>query len=506
MSSEEERQGAGVAATAGLLARPLAAAFWRGRAEPADPDPPWPFMLRWTRFIGVGRLPYGLVAQGFDLLVAVILLFSGIPAIAERMVNHVPVDPFDVGPPPHPAPAPSPTFPVVLLAVWLAAPLALRRRHPLGAWRLGASGVLVAGLVVHTDDRFVPSGVIAMLFVLFLVAVRCSRETTVGVALVTVLGSGLLQPRTAAGAAVLVAVPLLVGFLVRTRRTSRRELEQQERRHRDAEAVLLERQRIARELHDVVAHHMSMIAIQAEAAPYKTPDVPPETRDDLAEIRATALDALREMRRILGVLRQEDGAVTAPQPSLEHLDELLAGARGTGLEVSSKVTGDVSDLPPGVGLTAYRIVQEALSNAMRHAPGSAVGVEVARAGGILRLSVVNGPAAPGHPRTPSPPGSGHGLVGMRERVAMLGGELSAVPIAEGGFAVTATLPETAPPDDTAVRAPAQDGPSPARPRPGVPSPDRRPASGRSRSEGSRSEGPPLDRPRSGGARRGPSAS
>ncbi|MFC5181584.1 sensor histidine kinase [Actinomadura harenae] len=452
MNGTREREGHGPAATARLLTRPLAAALWRSRAEPADPDPPWPFILRWTRFFGIGRLPFRIVGQGFDLFIAVILLFSGIATVSERMAPRVPYDPL-YGPA---RPAPSPTFMVVLLAVWLAAPLALRRRHPLGAWRMSAAGMLVTGLFVHEDARFVPTGVIAMLFVLYMVAVRCSRETTIGVALVTVFGAGLLQPRTAAGAAVLIAVPLLVGFLVRMRRTSRRELEQQERRHRDAEAVLLERQRIARELHDVVAHHMSMIAIQAEAAPYKTPDVPDETRADLAEIRATALDALREMRRILGVLRQEDGAVTAPQPSLDRLDELLAGARGTGLEVSTKIIGDVSGLPPGVGLTAYRIVQEALSNAMRHAPGSAVGVEIARAGGILRLSVVNGPPAPGHSPTPSPPGAGHGLVGMRERVAMLGGELSAVPIAQGGFAVTATLPETAPPDAPSAPVPPPD--------------------------------------------------
>ncbi|MFC4912675.1 sensor histidine kinase [Actinomadura gamaensis] len=479
MSGEERHGGTGVGATVRLLTRPLAAALWRGRAEPGVPDPPWPFVLRWTRFIGIGRLPFGIVAQGFDLLVAVILLFSGIPALSERFADR-PSYPYVATP----QPTPSPTFVVVALAVCLAAPLALRRRHPLGAWRLAASGLLLSAVLVPTNDRFVPSGVIAMLFVVYTVAVRCSRETTVGVALVTVLGSALLQPRTAAGAAVLVAVPLLVGFLVRLRRTSRRELEQQERRHRDAEAVLLERQRIARELHDVVAHHMSMIAIQAEAAPYKTPDVPDETRADLAEIRATALDALREMRRILGVLRQEDGAVTAPQPSLDGLDELLAGARGTGLEVISKVVGDISGLPPGVGLTAYRIVQEALSNAMRHAPGSTVGVEIARGGGILRLSVVNGPAAPGHSPTPSPPGAGHGLVGMRERVAMLGGELSATPVPEGGFAVLATLPETAPPDE-APSSQAPPGPAPsgeAPPRPAVGPRDERPGLGSGRRE------------------------
>lgn len=164
--------------------------------------------------------------------------------------------------------------------------------------------------------------------------------------------------------------------------------------------MLTERQRIARELHDVVAHHMSMIAIQAEAAPYKVEAVPDETRRDLAEIRATALDALTELRRILGVLRAEDGAETAPQPSLERIDELVANARGAGLRVETRFSGDLGGLPPGVGLTAYRILQEALSNAMRHAPGSRVDVEVSRDDGLVWLGVVNGPPGDGQDAAP----------------------------------------------------------------------------------------------------------
>jgi signal transduction histidine kinase len=185
---------------------------------------------------------------------------------------------------------------------------------------------------------------------------------------------------------------------------------------------------------------MSMIAIQAEAAPLKVAGVPGETRKDLAEIRATALDALTEMRRILGVLRTADGSQTAPQPDLERLEELLAGGRGAGLEITARLEGDLDGLPPGVGLTVYRIVQEGLSNAMRHAPGSRVEVAISRDDGILRLDIVSGPPGDGHRPAPTPPGEGHGLVGMRERAGMLGGELTAGPTPEGGFAVKTVLP------------------------------------------------------------------
>jgi signal transduction histidine kinase len=287
--------------------------------------------------------------------------------------------------------------------------------------------------------------------VLYTVAVRSPREVTIGAGLVPIVGAFFLDQENPAGAMMLILLPLLAGYLVRQRHLSRqeladrdeaaqRELAERERQHLDTEAVLKERQRIARELHDVVAHHMSMIAIQAEAAPYTVPEVPDKIRSDLAEIRATALDALTEMRRILGVLRSEDGAETAPQPGMERLDTLIAGTHGTGLSVHTKVVGELDGLPQGVSITAYRILQEALSNVMRHAPGSRVDVELIQKEGILLLSVINGPPSTGQRSTLSPPGSGHGLVGMRERAAMLHGGLTAKPTPEGGFAVTATLP------------------------------------------------------------------
>jgi signal transduction histidine kinase len=325
-----------------------------------------------------------------------------------------------------------------------------------GAFRLSAFALTITALHAWMLDSpkdipYVPGGVFVMVLCLYSVAVRSPRGVTIGAGLVLFAGGFLIHEPSAFGAAALALLPLLTGYLVRQRHVARRELAEhdeaaqrelaeQERRHRDTEAVLKERQRIARELHDVVAHHMSMIAIQAEAAPYTVPEVPDKIRSDLAEIRATALDALTEMRRILGVLRSEDGVETAPQPGLERLDSLLAGTHGSGLSIHTKVVGELEKVPQGVGITAYRILQEALSNAMRHAPGSRVDVELIQKEGILLLSVINGPPATSEPSVLSPPGSGHGLLGMRERAAMLGGGLTANPTPEGGFAVTATLP------------------------------------------------------------------
>ncbi|RSN68192.1 sensor histidine kinase [Actinomadura sp. WAC 06369] len=410
-----------------LLDGALAAAA-TGRAEPAPLDRPWPAPLRWTARIGLGRFPYGVVVNLFWAAVTI-----GAIAATRSLLE---TESAERG-----------RFPgdatLLLISVAACAPLALRDRHPLGAWRLSFVAMALISVSDWLTVPYVPAGAFAMVVCLFTVAVRCAGNVTLGAGIMTAAGTWIKDPETGAGASVLVLLPLAAGYAVRVRQTSRRELAEQKRRHADAEAVLTERQRIARELHDVVAHHMSMIAIQAEAAPYKSDAVPDVTRQDLAEIRSTALDALTELRRILGVLRSEDGSDTAPQPSLERLDELVAGARGAGLDVTARLTGDLAGLPSGVGLTAYRILQEALSNAMRHAPGSRVDVEAARADGVLSISVVNGPPGDGRDRARFATGGGHGLVGMRERAAMLGGWLTAEPTSEGGFAVTATLPEKA---------------------------------------------------------------
>ncbi|GAA4378906.1 histidine kinase [Actinomadura verrucosospora] len=409
----------------GVLRDVLLAAAVTGRAEPAPLNRPWPLLLRWTRYVGVGRLPYGLVANLFGLALTAGLVAGTVSLLStETMRRGLYVS----------------DGTKFFIAVAVTAPLALRDRHPLGAWRLSFLAMALIDVGDWLTVPYVPAGSFAAVATLYTVAVRCSRDVTLGVAIISFAGVWIKDPASGAGASVLLLLPLAVGYAVRVRQTSRRELAEQEKRHQDAEAVLTERQRIARELHDVVAHHMSMIAIQAEAAPYKVETVPDETRRDLAEIRATALDALTELRRILGVLRSEDGADTAPQPSLERLDELVGNARGAGLRVETRLDGDLAGLPPGVGLTAYRILQEALSNAMRHAPGSRVEVEASCEGGIVWLGVVNGPPAGGPGSVPPLPGGGHGLVGMRERAAALGGELTARPTSEGGFAVTASLP------------------------------------------------------------------
>jgi signal transduction histidine kinase len=204
-----------------------------------------------------------------------------------------------------------------------------------------------------------------------------------------------------------------------------------------------ERARISRELHDVVAHHISMIVVQAEATRLTTPGMPGQGAQKLSEIGDTARAALTEMRRLLGVLREDTtpgpaGTATRhPQPGLQQLNELVDAARDTsGAGIRLIVSGDVAALDPGVELAAYRIVQEALTNARRHAPGAAVDVELHYAADTLRLRVRdNGPGPP-----PEPVAGGHGLLGMRERTAAAGGELHTGPAAGGGFCVEATLP------------------------------------------------------------------
>ena len=215
-----------------------------------------------------------------------------------------------------------------------------------------------------------------------------------------------------------------------------------------------ERARIARELHDVVAHHISMIAVQAETARLATPGMPAAGAQRLLEIGNTARAGLTEMRRLLGVLREDAQAASPgelaadrhPQPGLQQLNQLIDEARdaaGTGLRLI--VSGPAAALDPGVELAAYRIVQEGLTNARRHAPGAAVDVELHFTDAALRLRIRdNGPGPAGSPAVvPAAAASGHGVPGMRERAAAAGGELRAGAARGGGFLIEATLPAKA---------------------------------------------------------------
>ena len=217
-----------------------------------------------------------------------------------------------------------------------------------------------------------------------------------------------------------------------------------------------ERARVSRELHDVVAHHISMIAVQAETARLTTAGMPAAGAQRLSAIGDTARAALTEMRRLLGVLREDtrdavpgqQGADRRPQPGLRQLNELLDEARdASGSGIRLIVRGHMATLDPGVELAAYRIVQEALTNARRHAEGAAVDVELHYTADTLRLRVRdNGPglvpASPSSSAATPPPG-GHGLLGMRERAAAVGGELRTGSALGGGFVVEATLPAAA---------------------------------------------------------------
>ena len=327
----------------------------------------------------------------------------------------------------------------------LCAPLVLRTRYPLTAWATSALalGLVTAYLPAHTVSSvpYVPAGVVVYVLCLYSVAVRCSTWVVTAAGVVTVVGGAYLDWPTTLGGVLAAAIPLSAGVYIRSRRGSRERLEVDERRHEGERALLEERQRIARELHDVVAHHMSVIAIQAEAAPYKTADPPQELVDSFAEIRSSALSGLNELRRVLGVLRSDRPDV-APQPSLEDLDRLLDSARTGGVTVSASVTGTPRPLPGGVDLSAYRIVQEALSNAIQHAAGSAVqvGLHYGDAALVIEVRSSGGaPAAASGTRNGDRHG-GHGIIGMRERAAMLGGHLSAGPVHGGEFLVVAALP------------------------------------------------------------------
>jgi signal transduction histidine kinase len=345
---------------------------------------------------------------------------------------------------------------LVLLAFVDCAPLALRTRFPVSAWAFSGAALIWTSLAIppgSLGSAYPVAGVLVYLLCLYAVAVRGRPRIIVAAAAFTVAGATFIDPGLTATAVFLSAVPILLGVVVRVRRSGERRLAEQELRHSGERALLEERQRIARELHDVVAHHMSVIAIQAEAAPYKTADPPPELVESFADIRTSALAGLSELRRVLGVLRT-GGRDTAPQPGLSELDALLDSARSGGVSVTVTRSGNSVPLPDGVDLSAYRIVQEALSNAMRHAPGSHVELHLAYGPDALALEICNDAALRAVPvlvasgDRAAVAGGGHGLVGMRERTTMLGGSLDAGPTADGGFRVAAVLP-VSPPEEAA---------------------------------------------------------
>ncbi|MFF4603574.1 sensor histidine kinase [Streptomyces sp. NPDC001339] len=338
----------------------------------------------------------------------------------------------------------------------VAAPPALTLFRPVGAYWLSLGAFVVSAmadaLFSEYPSPFSGSTFLTLLAVMTLVVLRTRPRLAVEMWLVTFVvgagamvitrhGSGELAPVMAFSGMVLICAAAIRAW--REERQHVVETQTVTAEERSRRTLLEERATIARELHDVVAHHMSVIAIQAEAAPYRVKDTPPELATSFATIRENAVAALTELRRILGVVRSEDPDAfadtnpEAPQPTLASLDSLLDSVRGAGLTVEAVTTGSPRPLPQGVELSAYRIVQEALSNALRHAPGADARVEISYVLGGLGLRIVNG--APSRLAKPSP-GAGHGVLGMRERVQMLGGEMTADHTEDGGFEVAAFIP------------------------------------------------------------------
>jgi signal transduction histidine kinase len=326
----------------------------------------------------------------------------------------------------------------VVLNVAATAPLLLA--GPLLPLAAGLVGAAMGGLLSLGTPPL--TGLIGQFVAVLLVAGRYGRVAT-SVALLPLAGNvvypysgndadrplGLLQFCLGLAAAGLGDARRQRGHVIAERDATRREM-----------ALVTERSRIARELHDVVAHHVSMMVIRAETARVGTPSLPPDGQEALTAIGHTGRQALAEMRRLLGVLRAErdDEPPRAPQPTLDQLDDLVTSVAASGSAVRLRRDGRIRGLSPGVELAAYRIVQEALTNVRRHAPGADAEVVLRYGERALTVAVLNtGP--------PGPPGrgdaaEGHGLVGMRERAAMVGGALRAGPLDSGGFLVEAELP------------------------------------------------------------------
>jgi signal transduction histidine kinase len=334
------------------------------------------------------------------------------------------------------------------LGLLLVVPLFWQRRRPLTVFAI-VSLVSFGQWLIGVQPLFFN---LAVLIAMYGVVSRCPPRWAVTAGLVAELGLFLsfgqitTNPNfiSFTSASVFVVAIWITGIYASTRRRYLETLEERAERaehERDQQARLAaaaERTRIARELHDVVAHNVSVIIVQADGAGYAIDTDPEQARKAMQAISATGRRALAEMRRMVGVLRTDGVSEEyAPQPSLSQLDDLVAQVRSSGLPVDLRVTGVPQELPEGEQLTVYRIIQEALTNTLKHGgPGSRATVEMEYGVRELLLRVTDdgrGAAAPGRE-------GGHGLVGMRERVTMFGGTVEAGPLPGGGFRVTARLP------------------------------------------------------------------
>lgn len=330
--------------------------------------------------------------------------------------------------------------------------LAFRRRRPLIVLVI-AAGATWAFWVGDYATNFDGAVLVALYSVMANEANRRRAWTAAGVliaASVVIVLSGIISDVEDIGFGALVAIVTVlsvataIGDSMWNRRAylseveARAELAESERRRDAQRAVVDERTRIARELHDVVAHSMSVMVVQAGAARRMLAIDPGRAADALQTIETTGRESMQEMRRIVGVLRSDDQHSLEPQPDLRDIDDLVARCRAAGMDVELRFDATLDTVPAGLSLTAYRIVQEALTNVFKHAgPASAV-VTITMDERMLALEIVDD--GRGASTALDERSAGHGLVGMRERIALYGGTLTVGPRRGGGFAVTAELP------------------------------------------------------------------
>jgi signal transduction histidine kinase len=326
-------------------------------------------------------------------------------------------------------------------AAFITLPLAIRFTRPLLTIVLGATGTVALALAIDgtSDPLF---AVIAALLALYAIGSRTAGwrfwlggaiALTAGVAS-TIIREGVTSDIFSALLA--TGIGLLIGRALGVLETETEALER-EGDERTEQALADERARIARELHDVIGHSISVMGVQAGAVRRVLRPEQERERDMLLAVEQTGREAVAEMRRLIGLLRPDAGGIEGPNPSLARVEQLASEMRQAGLAVELHVEGDLDGLPPGADLAGYRVVQEALTNALKHAPTAHVSAAVRSDGRTLEIEVLDegtGSAAStnGH--------LGHGLLGMRERVSLYGGDLTAGPRPEGGFGVRARIP------------------------------------------------------------------
>jgi signal transduction histidine kinase len=394
------------------------------------------------RAIAIPRIDLGRLRWNQDYVDVALAIALTVLALSGTGPNHVRLDALSV--------------PLLILQTL---PVAVRRRNPMRILIVTGLAITFYSLLGYPQSN----GQFGVFLAFYTVAANEPRRRATVAAVITATGILISLASYAAfsssgwtgsltGTYLSFGLAWLIGDNLRVRRAYTRQLEdraielEREREEKAAQAVTEERARIARELHDVVAHHVSVMVVQAAGARRIADKDPAAARTALEAVEAAGRTALTEMRRMLEVLRADDPGM-GPQPGLAELERLISQVRDVGLPVELKVEGDACCLPAGMDLAAYRIVQEALTNTVKHGGKATARVNVRYGDDYLEIEVTDDGRGAAAPLLATEEGGGHGLIGMKERVALYGGELQAGPVFPGGYRVFARMPLE--PDDSA---------------------------------------------------------